>query len=210
MARKPGYNDSVFVNCPFDSDFWPLFEVLIFTVFACGFTPRCAMEESDSADVRVDKLARLIRECRFGIHDISRVELDSFNNLPRFNMPFELGLDMGCKRFGGSAHETKRLLILDEEPYRYQKYISDIAGQDIRAHEDNPEKVLSVVRDWLRTASRRSTIKGQEWIRNQYRAFAAALPEMCDNAGLSRDQLNYLDYAWLVEEWLRQSINQTD
>jgi hypothetical protein len=204
MARKPGYNDSVFLNCPFDRSYWPLFEAIVFTVSACGFVPRCALEEADSGDVRLDKLLRLIAQSRYGIHDISRVELDHDHRLPRFNMPFELGLDMGCKRFGGQR-ETKRLLILDREPFRYQKYLSDIAGQDIHAHGGEPEQAVAVVRDWLCVVSRRKRLKGTRWIRDQYRAFAAALPEMCDHAGFDRDALNYLDYTRLVSEWLKQA-----
>lgn len=202
----PAYQDSVFINCPFDSGYWPLFEAIVFTVFACGFVPRCAREESDSGDVRLEKIARLMEQSRYGIHDISRVELDPAHALPRFNMPFELGLDIGCKRFG-QKRETKRLLVLDEEPFRYQKYLSDIAGQDIRAHNGQPEQVVSIVRDWLRTSSRRSSLKGEHWIRRQYKAFAAALPDMCAAAELDRNELNYLDYAQLAEEWLRQAVN---
>ncbi|WP_242112026.1 hypothetical protein [Luteimonas aquatica] len=206
MAGTPGFNDNVFINCPFDAGYWPLFEVVVFTVYACGFVPRCALEESDSGDVRIDKIVRLIRESRLGIHDISRVELDGGHQLPRFNMPFELGLDLGFKKFHAEGGR-KRLLILDTEPYRYQKFLSDIAGQDIRAHGNAPEKVLREVREWLRVASRRETLKPTTWIRDQYRAFATALPEICDKSGLERDSLNYLDYAQLVEEWLQQAVS---
>jgi hypothetical protein len=34
----------------------------------------------------------MIEECRFGINDLSAVELGATAGLPRFNMPFELGL----------------------------------------------------------------------------------------------------------------------
>jgi hypothetical protein len=40
--------------------------------------------------VRIENLYDLIRECRFGIHDTSRTELDPDNKLPRFN-PFDEG-----------------------------------------------------------------------------------------------------------------------
>jgi hypothetical protein len=46
------------------------------------------------------KIQRIIRGCRFGIHDLSRVELAAANSLPRFNMPFEPGLDIAAKAFG--------------------------------------------------------------------------------------------------------------
>src|SRR6187551_1116802 len=37
--------------------------------------------------IRFDKLVRLIEQCRYGIHDLSRTTPDSVNRLPRFNMP---------------------------------------------------------------------------------------------------------------------------
>ena len=49
-------------------------------------------------------------------------------------MPLELGLFLGAKRFGGTDQRSKKALVLDREPYRYQTFISDIAGKDIHAH----------------------------------------------------------------------------
>ena len=48
--------------------------------------------------VRFDKLSRLIRESGKSIHDLSRTDL-SAAGMPRFNMPFELGLYLGATRF---------------------------------------------------------------------------------------------------------------
>src|ERR1051326_1964151 len=94
-------SDSVFINCAFDEQYVSMLETIVFAVLACGFKPRSALEAGDSGEGRLDKIARLIRESKYGIHDISRVELDRSSRLPRFNMPFELGLDIGCRRFGG-------------------------------------------------------------------------------------------------------------
>jgi hypothetical protein len=52
-------------------------------------------------------------------------------------MPLELGMFLGCKGYGGAAHATKVCLVLDVDQYRYQKFVSDIAGNDIRAHGGN-------------------------------------------------------------------------
>jgi len=57
--------------------------------------PRCALEVQDSSENRLKKILRIIGECQFAIHDISRTDLDKKHQLPRFNMPFELGLFMG-------------------------------------------------------------------------------------------------------------------
>ena len=83
---------------------------------------------------------------------------DKNSGLPRFNMPLELGIFLGAKKFGIEEQKRKKCLILDTKPYRYQQFISDIAGQDIQAHNDAPELTVKVVRDWLRNASRRETI----------------------------------------------------
>ena len=66
-------------------------------------------------------------------------------------MPLELGLFLGAKAFGSLSQQTKRCIVLDEHPYRYQKYCSDIAGQDIRAHGAKPHIAIEIVRNWLST-----------------------------------------------------------
>ena len=65
-------------------------------------------------------------------------------------MPLELGLDLGCRRFGSAFQKEKISLVLDLEEHRYETFISDIKGQDIFAHEGSVKKVIEVVRDWLR------------------------------------------------------------
>ena len=154
-ARERTSADDVFINCPFDRDYSPIFNALIFTIYACGFRPRSAKELDDGGQTRIDKLFSLIEECRFGIHDLSRTELDAVNQLPRFNMPLELGMFLGAKRYGGAAQKAKRVLILDTEQYRYQRFISDLAGMDIHAHASDAVNALRETRDWLANVSRR-------------------------------------------------------
>ncbi len=50
-GQRESFAGSVFINCPFDNEYWPTFEAVVFTVVACGFTPRCALEELDSGTV---------------------------------------------------------------------------------------------------------------------------------------------------------------
>ena len=54
-----------------------------------GCKPRSALEESDSSALRLEKIYKLIKNCRFSIHDLSRTELSHSTGLPRFNMPLE-------------------------------------------------------------------------------------------------------------------------
>src|SRR5690242_1621153 len=132
------YSRSVFLNVPFDRRYRPLFRAIVFAVFDCGFVARCAWESADGSRIRLEKIYQLIGACRLGIHDISRTELDAESQLPRFNMPLELGVFFGAKRFGRDRQRDKACLILDKAQYRYREFCSDIAGQDIDAHGGNP------------------------------------------------------------------------
>ena len=139
------YERQIFINCPFDDEYIPLFRVIVFIVQACGYEVRCALESQDAGEVRISKILRLIKHCRMGIHDVSRTALDPVNGLPRFNMPLELGLFLGAAHFGNPVQRKKHALILDTERFRYQKFISDIADQDIKAHGNDPSRVIHAV-----------------------------------------------------------------
>ena len=100
-------SNHVFINCPFDDGYKPLFNALVFVIYDLGFVARCAREADDSGEVRLAKIERMIEQCKYGIHDISEVSLDAVNHLPRFNMPLELGMFFGCKRFGSKTQSNK-------------------------------------------------------------------------------------------------------
>lgn len=197
------YASNVFINCPFDNDYLELRNALVFAVFDCGFVPRCALEEDNSGNVRFDKIQKLISESKFGIHDISRTEVDRATGLPRFNMPLELGVFIGARRFGQENQKVKNCLIVDKELYRYQTFISDIAGHDIRCHNNKSKDLISCVRNWLNDASRRRTIPGGKEILRRFRAFESDLPKMCAEIPLGIDELTFNDYSQLISEWLK-------
>lgn len=195
----------MFINCPFDLEYRPLFDAIVFTIHDSGFRARCAREIEDSASIRIDNILSMIAECRFGVHDISRTELDKANRLPRFNMPLELGLFLGARRFGSGKQRQKACLILDTESYRYQKFCSDIAGQDIQAHENSVGKVVLLVRDWLRNSTRSNSeiIPSGKRIFERYQQFLAELPDLCKEVHLEAGELIYNDYTTLVAQWLQ-------
>lgn len=195
----------VYINCPFDGEYRPLFEALVFAVQDCGFVVRCALELDDGSQVRIDKIEKLISESRFGIHDISRTELDPVWGLPRFNMPLELGLFLGAKRFGDDEQREKLCLILDRSQNRYQRFCSNIAGQDIKSHNGDPRDAVKVVRNWLRNpiaASGRIIPSGSVMV-ERYAQFQLALPVMCADLRLDRDDLLFNDFSTLAAEWLK-------
>ncbi|MCB9233776.1 MAG: hypothetical protein H6581_19120 [Bacteroidia bacterium] len=203
MKLQGSYSDNVFINCPFDLAYKPLLEAIVFAVIDCGFHARTALEFDNSAQNRLDKILRIIGSSQFAIHDISRTEVDPVTQLPRFNMPFELGLFLACKSFGNQKQKTKEALVLDHTPYRYQRFMSDLAGTDIQTHNNDPQLLIVRVRDWLRTASRRSSIPGGHIIANRYLEFREELPETCRLLDLDYQNLIFNDYTLLVAEWLR-------
>ena len=200
---RRGYGNQVFINCPFDEAYRPLFHALMFAVYACGMVPRSALESDNGAEVRIEKILRIIGECRHSVHDISRVELDADSGLPRMNMPFELGLFLGAQRFGGGRHQRKTCIIFDRERYRYQKFLSDIAGQDILAHDDDPARLIRTVRDALATTLPPSVLlhSGATMAR-RYAWFQDDLPGLCALIGLDPLELGHRDLAFLIVEWL--------
>ncbi len=150
MARgSSDYNRSVFINCPFDDDFRPILEAILFCLVDCGLTPRIASERLDSGEVRLEKILELMRASRYSIHDLSRVRASEEGQYSRLNMSFELGIDYGLSRAGQGQLANKRLLVVAEDPYTYRAALSDIAGWDVRAHSAALDKAIRGVRSWL-------------------------------------------------------------
>jgi hypothetical protein len=143
------FERNVFVTCPFDPDYYPLLRPLLFTVIYLGLDPRFALEDLDSADARIRKILRIIKESKYGIHDLSRLQATKRGEYYRLNMPFELGLDVGARLFNRGKLAGKRCLVRGKEPFRYQAAISDLAGSDIAVHSGEPSEVIGQVRNWL-------------------------------------------------------------
>ena len=200
----PAFSNSVLLNCPFDRVYMPVRNAIVFCIKDCGFVVRCALEEEDGGEVRIEKIFNLISQCRYGIHDLSRIELDAISRLPRFNMPLELGIFFGAKRFGQRSQKRKKCLILEKEPGLYRSYISNIAGHDVRAHDGDPEQAVHEVRAWLRTASQRKSVPGFSFIWDHYLHFVEDLPAMCQELQYDSDDLVFNDFIVLVETWLEQ------
>lgn len=206
MNEPASYNDNVFINCPFDINYKPLFWAIIFTIQDCDFTARCALEEDNAGDVRITKIIKIIDECRFGIHDISKADLDRNSQLARFNMPLELGIFIGAHHFAPSKsyNKNKRSMIMDIEPYRYQKFISDLSGQDIKAHGADIARVVQNVRDFLATSSRRK-LAGAAYLTQRYTTFQTALPDICAQLIWTVEDLTFIDYVNCVTAWIEDN-----
>ena len=122
---------------------------MLFCIVYLGFFPRLATERNDSAENRLDKIRGLIEASKYSIHDLSRCQAAEKGEYARLNMPFELGIDYGCRQYFGDGREAKKILILEERKYRYQAAISDLAGCDIQPHAGNFQNAVRKVRNWL-------------------------------------------------------------
>ncbi len=146
---EPEFEKSVFINCPFDEDYEPILEAIAFCVIYFGFYPRIANERTDSTENRLDKIQELIESSKYSIHDLSRSQASQKGEYYRLNMPFELGIDYACKKFCKDGRQDKKILVLEEESYRYRISLSDLSGCDISTHDGDYQKAVTEVRHWL-------------------------------------------------------------
>lgn len=167
---------SVFINCPYDEEYEPLLDALVFTTVCCGFHPRTATE-SEGIDVpRMDRIVHAIFTSNYSIHDLSRYRGEGEDLLARLNMPLELGMVVG-RRFVGSVlsgHGRKllggrkgrdaklaadlaalgrehRWLVLVPDDVRYERFVSDLSGYDLKRYDGRVDTIVPRVMSWLLT-----------------------------------------------------------
>jgi hypothetical protein len=143
------YEKNVFINCPFDEEYLSLLRPILFTIIYLGFIPRISLESFNSGEPRFNKICKLIEQSRYGIHDLSRIKARKKGEYFRFNMPFELGLDIGCRIFQKGKYSDKKHLILEKEKYEYQVAISDLSNSDIKSHKNDPMIAVRQIRNWF-------------------------------------------------------------
>lgn len=148
---KPAPAKAVFINCPFDTDFAPLFEAIIFAVQACEYKPRSALESGTVAEPRMERIIRAIFTSKYSIHDLSRCKGEGDERLARFNMPLELGIAMARRYHTRGKKERHDWLALVPEGHVYVKVVSDLAGYDPMTHDGTVKTVVQRVVLWLAT-----------------------------------------------------------
>lgn len=158
MEKRPGHRTRVFLNLPYDSQFHNLYLAYLAGIYAFGMYPRVTLEIPGGAR-RLDRILRLIGECKCSIHDLSRVQLDrAAPRTPRFNMPFELGLAVALDKAGGKSSGS--FFVMESVPYRLSKSLSDMNGTDPHIHGGTVRGVFreignAFVRPGLRPSVRR-------------------------------------------------------
>ncbi len=198
------FDRNVFVNCPFDAAYEPILQAMLFCIVSFGLNPRIATERSDAGETRLAKIEELIESSRYSIHDLSRCQAGAAGEHYRLNMPFELGLDVGCKRYGGGAMSGKAILVLEEQPWRYQVALSDLAGNDIESHGGNHAVAVRKVRNWLTGLGGFDRI-GAKRVLSDYENFQEWHLERQIGAGFGDDDIRDFDTAELLAgmlEWV--------
>jgi hypothetical protein len=189
------YKNNIFINCPFDADYFPLLRTIIFTVIYLKLKPQISQTEN-SDQIRVNEIKKLIVNSRYSIHDLSRIEPNTTNKLPRFNMPFELGIDVGCRTY---FRKDKKYIILEKEPYRYKEVMSDISGQDIFAHGDNPYNLVKTLRDWYKVIFPRRKTPSSKIIWDAYNEFYYDLKEQMESEDLDPENISSIPFNELIQ-----------
>jgi hypothetical protein len=142
---------SVFINCPYDAEFEPLFDAIVFAATCCGFWPRSALESGCVAEPRMERIARAVFSSKYSIHDLSRCKGEGDENLARFNMPMELGIAMGRRMAPTQESDQHDWLVMVREGHPYVKYLSDLGGFDPSKHNGTVEGLIPAVMSWLYT-----------------------------------------------------------
>ena len=131
--------NAVFLNIPYDNKFRKLYLAYIVGLTHLGLEPRATLG-IPGGNSRLDRILDLIQSCRYSIHDLSRVELDrKAPQVPRFNMPFELGLAVTWSQLYPGRHTW---FVYEAENRRLQKSLSDLNGTDPNIHDGTVEGVM--------------------------------------------------------------------
>ena len=156
MAKLKKSRDEVFLNIPYDKKFDRLFLAYIAGISAFGMVPRATLEITDSSR-RLEKILKLERSCGYSVHDLSRVQLDRAKpRVPRFNMPFELGL---CVADANQRERQKQnWFVLEAVANRVDKSLSDLKGTDPKIHGATVRGVLSGLCNAFRRPGRQPTV----------------------------------------------------
>jgi len=140
--------------------------------------PRATLEIPDSSR-RLEKILRLARNCRYSVHDLSCVQLDPKKpRVPRFNMPFELGL---CVAYASQNKAQKpNWFVFEAEANRIDKSLSDLKGTDPRIHGGTVRGALSGLCNIFRRPGRQPSVPQMMQI---YRNLRRKQPAILKEAG---------------------------
>lgn len=199
------FESNVFINCPFDKEYSPLLRALSFTLLYLELEPNLSQKLSSSS-IRINQIKNHIKNCKFSIHDLSRSKPLQQDDLPRFNMPFELGIDIGAAEYGGKKLKSKKTLILETEKYHYQKVLSDIAGQDIANHDDDPATLSKKVRNWISDNSPDKSVPSHSKVFYAFNQFSSDLSARLLSTYTAEEieEMPIGEYIKFAKDWIQE------
>jgi hypothetical protein len=155
-VNKPRVDpNSVFLNVPYDAAFKATYLAYLSGLVALGLSPKATLAIPGGV-ARLDRIFNLIQSCRYSLHDLSRVELDSSDPpTPRFNMPMELGMSIVWAKLNPNRHTW---FVFESVERRAQKSISDLNGTDCNIHGGDEEGVMRELCNAFVRRSNRATV----------------------------------------------------
>ena len=176
--KSPPRERCVFINCPFDTAYSPLFDAIVLTTVSCGYLPRCGLETGDVSVPRMDRILEALNASYYSIHDLSRCKGEGDDNLARFNMPLEFGIAFD------KAYPPTRLprnhdwLVLLPREHYYRRCISDLGAYDLRMHDNTVESIVPAVMSWLKTRPNARSVLGPDAVLKQFKPFQEQLDKL--------------------------------
>lgn len=160
----------VFLNIPYDEGFVDLYLAYLAGISSFGLTPRATIE-IPGGELRVERIFKLLAQCPWSIHDVSRLEA-------RFNMPFELGLAVAWAKLEKPSEHL--WFVFAGGSARTRRAFSDLLGSDSYFHRSRPSGVLRELCNAFVRTERRPTIGQMTQI---FRDLKKALPAIMAAAG---------------------------
>jgi hypothetical protein len=177
-AKRPASKseDLIFLNVPYDSLFAPPFLAYVCGICAFGLIPRATLELQGGTR-RLDRIVSLIESCRYSIHDMSRVELDTTPPpTPRFNMPFEHGLSV---LHASRNRRNHTWFLFESVNWRIQKSLSDLNGTDPYIHDGTVDGVFRELAKAFVRADRQPSVEQMQFL---YDKLALTMPRLLTDA----------------------------
>ena len=180
---------------------------MVFTCIYCGLDPLVA-QLKDSGSQRLDNIVELILASKYSIHDLSRMVSEEEGAFARFNMPFELGIEIGIRACNADKFDRKKCLVLDSGKYRYRRAISDLSGSDIASYGEHsamqPENLVRALRDWFtRAINPKQRSSAKIWAEfNEFVYDLDLILEEVNGLEVSLSELTEAEFIYYAKEWV--------
>jgi len=120
-------------------------------------------------------------------------------------MAFECGLALGAIRYGSQT--GRDFLFMCGARFQNQITLSDLSGQDARAHGDDPQSAVEAVRASLSAKNVGTRTRGPAAIWSRYDRFGTQLPRFAEKLELEPGEIRGFDflraYLQIVAEWIK-------